>query len=79
MIRILIAEDLALVRGAIANLLDLEDNIEVVAQAENGEHAISLLHQHQSEIDIVLTDIEMPLKSGLELAPSTSKANSLLL
>ena len=75
MIRILIAEDQALVRGAIANLLDLEDNIEVVAQAENGEHAVSLLQQHQSEIDIVLTDIEMPLKTGLDLARHINEHN----
>jgi len=66
MIKILIAEDQALVRGALVALLNLEDDIEVVAQAENGKDALTLLTQHQ--IDILLTDIEMPKMTGLELA-----------
>lgn len=66
MIRVLIVEDQTLVRGAIASLLSLEPNIEIVGQADNGEQAWQLLTQ--LEADVVLTDIEMPKMSGLDLA-----------
>lgn len=65
MLKILLVEDQTLVRGAIASLLSLEDKIEVVAQAEDGEVAKKALQEH--EVDMVLTDIEMPNMSGLEL------------
>ena len=66
MIKILIAEDQSMVLGALSALLDLEDDLSVVATAENGEQALSLAQQH--EVDIVLTDIEMPKMTGIELA-----------
>lgn len=66
MLKVFIVEDQALVRGAIASLLSLEDNIKVVGEAENGEQAWQKLNE--LEVDIVLTDIEMPKMSGLELA-----------
>ena len=66
MIRILIAEDQGLVRGALAALLGLEPDIEVVATAADGVDALALCEQHAP--DIVLTDIEMPRMTGLELA-----------
>ena len=65
MIKVIIVEDQALVRGAISALLDFEENINVVAQAENGALAIPLIEQFTP--DIVLTDIEMPEMSGIEL------------
>lgn len=65
MIKLLIAEDQALVRGAISALLNMETDIEVVAQADNGQQALQLLQQQA--VDIVLTDIEMPQITGLEL------------
>ena len=65
MIKVIIVEDQALVRGAISALLDFEENINVVAQAENGVLAIPLIEQFTP--DIVLTDIEMPKMSGIEL------------
>lgn len=52
--------------GALASLLDLEDDMKVVGRASNGEDAISLVHQHQP--DIVVMDIEMPAKTGLDAA-----------
>ena len=66
MIRILLAEDQGLVRGALAALLGLEPDIEVVATAADGGEALALCEQHAP--DIVLTDIEMPRMTGLELA-----------
>ncbi len=65
MLRILLVEDQTLVRGAIASLLSLEDNIKVVAQAEDGEAAKHALNE--IDVDMILTDIEMPNVSGLEL------------
>ncbi|WP_141502616.1 response regulator transcription factor [Paenibacillus luteus] len=66
MIRIVIAEDQRMLLGALASLLDLEDDMKVVGRASNGEDAISLVHQHQP--DIVVMDIEMPAKTGLDAA-----------
>ena len=73
MIRILIAEDQAMVRGALAALLGLEPDIEVVATAADGVEALALCEQHAP--DIVLTDIEMPRMTGLELATQLAARN----
>lgn len=67
MIRLLIAEDQGLVLGALAALLGLEDDIDVVATAADGRAALEAISREAS-IDLVLTDIEMPNMSGLELA-----------
>lgn len=74
MIRVLVVEDQAMIRGAICALLSLEDNIDVVAQAENGKQAKTLMAQHT--IDIVLTDIEMPEVTGIELAEFIADYNA---
>lgn len=52
--------------GALASLLDLEEDMTVVGRAGNGEEAIQLVNEHQP--DICIMDIEMPSKSGLEAA-----------
>jgi two-component system response regulator DesR len=65
-IRVLLAEDQAMLRGALAALLNLESDITVIAQATNGREALKLSQQHKP--DVVITDIEMPERSGLELA-----------
>ncbi|MDO5724411.1 MAG: response regulator transcription factor [Flaviflexus sp.] len=62
MIRILIADDQALVRGALATLLDLEEDLEVVAQASSGPEAIAAAQD--TEIDVALLDVEMPGGNG---------------
>jgi two-component system, NarL family, response regulator DesR len=65
-IRVVIAEDQAMVRGALAALLATEGDIEIAGQAQNGREALDLVAQLAP--DIVLTDIEMPEVTGLELA-----------
>lgn len=66
MIRIVIAEDQRMLLGALASLLDLEEDMKVVGKASNGEDAVRLVHLHKP--DICIMDIEMPGKSGLEAA-----------
>jgi two-component system, NarL family, response regulator DesR len=66
MIRIVIAEDQKMLLGALASLLDLEDDMSVVGRAGNGEEVVSLVHEH--EPDVCIMDIEMPLKNGLDAA-----------
>lgn len=74
MIRILLAEDQALVAGALAALLKLEDDIDVLAQAKDGKEALQLCQTLQP--DILITDIEMPHMSGLDLAAELHTARS---
>jgi len=66
MIRILLAEDQGMMRGALATLLDMEDDIEVVAQAAAGDQVVA--EALASQPDIALLDIEMPGRSGLDNA-----------
>ena len=66
MIRVVLAEDQAMVRGALAALLALEDDIDVVGVAGDGESAWRELQRHAP--DVLVTDIEMPGLTGLELA-----------
>lgn len=63
--KILLAEDQSMVRGALAALLSMENGFEIT-QAEDGDRAWLLMKQYS--YDILLTDIEMPGRSGLELA-----------
>ena len=71
MIRVVIAEDQALVLGALAALLKLEPDLDVVGMARNGREALALCTALRP--DILLTDIEMPLMTGLELATALAE------
>jgi len=65
-IRVLIAEDQGMVRGALATLLGLEDDIEVVAEAATGDEALAAAAK--TKPDVALLDIEMPGKDGIATA-----------
>lgn len=66
MIKIVIAEDQGMLLGALRSLLSMEDDMEVVGLAKNGEEALALVAEHQP--DICIMDIEMPVKTGLDAA-----------
>ena len=66
MIRVLIAEDQAMIRGALAALLSNEPDIEVVAQVERGDRVVD--EALRSKPDVALLDIEMPGKDGITAA-----------
>ncbi|WP_405179298.1 response regulator transcription factor [Nocardia sp. NBC_01377] len=62
-IRVLVADDQALVRGGFVALLDAQDDIEVVGEADNGEQAVRMTRSLAP--DVVLMDIRMPILDGL--------------
>ncbi|WP_406284296.1 response regulator transcription factor [Streptomyces sp. NBC_00209] len=64
MIRLLLAEDQSMVREALAALLGLEPDIEVVAQVARGDEVLAAAREHS--IDVALLDIEMPGMTGIE-------------
>ena len=64
MIRVLIADDQALVRGGFRMILDAQQDIEVVAEAADGRQALARVREH--EPDVVLMDIRMPELDGLQ-------------
>ncbi|HEX7814658.1 response regulator transcription factor [Dyella sp.] len=66
MIRVLLAEDQAMVRGALSALLKLESDIDVLGSAADGEQAWREIQRLKP--DVLVTDIEMPGLTGLELA-----------
>ncbi len=66
MIRLVLAEDQTLLLGALASLLELEDDIEVIGRATSGDEARKLVESEKP--DLLLTDIEMPGSTGLDLA-----------
>ncbi|MFJ3339282.1 response regulator [Streptomyces sp. NPDC086766] len=64
MIRVLLVDDQPLIRSGFRALLDLEDDIEVVAEAADGQEGLALAREHLP--DIVLIDIQMPIIDGIE-------------
>jgi two-component system, NarL family, response regulator DesR len=66
MIRIVIAEDQGMLLGAMNSLLSLEDDLEVVGMAKNGEEAVELVKELNP--DVCIMDIEMPVSTGLDAA-----------
>ncbi len=66
MIRVVVAEDQAMVLGALSALLDLEPDIEIVGRAADGAAALDLIRAQKP--DVVVSDIEMPGLTGIDLA-----------
>ncbi|MEU9049821.1 response regulator transcription factor [Streptomyces sp. NPDC048384] len=64
MIRVLLVDDQPLIRSGFRALLDLEDDIEVVAEAADGEAGLTLIKEHLP--DVALIDIQMPVMDGIE-------------
>lgn len=73
MINIVIAEDQRMLLGALASLIDLEDDMHVVGKASNGAEALELVQALKP--DVCIMDIEMPIKSGLEAAEELKGGN----
>jgi two-component system response regulator DesR len=71
-IRVLIAEDQTLVRGALRALLDLEEDLEVVAEVGRGDAVVEAAREHRP--DVALLDIEMPGGDGIEAARALADA-----
>lgn len=71
MITIMIAEDQRMLRGALGALLDLEDDLQVIGQAANGEEAMDRMRALQP--DVCILDIEMPIFSGLDVVEMMKK------
>ena len=74
MIRVLVAEDQAMVLGALGALIDIEQDLEVIGQVRSGTEALSAALS--SRPDVIVTDIEMPGMSGLELAGELKRRGS---
>ena len=66
MIRLLVADDQALVRGALVALLGLEDDIEVVAEVGRGDEVLAAAQR--TSPDVALLDVEMPGLDGISAA-----------
>ncbi|MGW2838012.1 response regulator [Streptomyces sp. NPDC001493] len=71
-IRLLLAEDQSMVREALAALLGLEPDIEVVAQVARGDEVLDAARAHA--VDVALLDIEMPGMTGIEAAGALRRA-----
>jgi two-component system response regulator DesR len=71
-IRLLLAEDQAMVRGALAALLELEPDLEVVAQLDRGDRVVE--EARRTRPDVALLDIEMPGLNGLSAAAELAAA-----
>jgi two-component system response regulator DesR len=71
-IRLLLADDQALVRGALAALLDLESDLEVVAEVSRGDEVVTAATEHR--VDVALLDIEMPVMDGIAATAALRRA-----
>lgn len=73
MIKVLIADDQAMVRSGLRLILESEPDIEVIAEAENGEEATKVARREKP--DVVLMDVRMPIMDGLQATKEITEAN----
>ena len=75
-IRVLVADDQEIVRRGLTIIIDQQPDMEMVAQAEDGEEAIRLARTYKP--DVVLMDIKMPRMNGIQANPNHRGLNSLI-
>jgi DNA-binding NarL/FixJ family response regulator len=75
MISVLLVDDQTLVRQGIRSLLELSDDIRVIAEAADGAQAVEMIPQHKP--DVVLLDLRMPGMSGIDVLNSLAQSNQL--
>jgi len=73
-IKVLIADDQALMRDGLATILEVEEDIEVIATANDGQQAWKLATEY--EVDLILMDIRMPKMNGIESTRKIKEENS---
>ncbi|WP_088329893.1 response regulator transcription factor [Lacimicrobium sp. SS2-24] len=73
MINLLLVDDQQLLRQGIASLLGLSDKVKLVAQANDGEQALSWLQEHPHQADVILMDIRMPRMDGIQALNAMSE------
>lgn len=74
MIRLLLADDEDLIRGALAALLGLEADFDVIAQTNNSADAVTLAKEHRP--DVCVLDLEMPPTDGIDAAEKITRATA---
>lgn len=77
-VRVMVCDDSAVIRGAVARLLESDQQIRVVARVGNGQHAVDeVVRQAKSgtPIDVVVLDIEMPVLDGMAALPAILRAD----
>ncbi|MEP1446032.1 MAG: response regulator transcription factor [Paraglaciecola sp.] len=79
MINVMLVDDQTLVREGIKSLLSLSEEIEVVAEANDGDQVLNVLHHvgHQC-VDVILMDISMPIQTGIDAMQGLQAANILI-
>ena len=76
-VKVIIADDHSMIREALKQLLDLENDIQVVATADNGEKALELIDVHKP--NVVLLDINMPVLDGISTLREIKNSKSKLM
>ncbi|MFN8074293.1 MAG: response regulator transcription factor [Kineosporiaceae bacterium] len=71
-VRVLLAEDMEVIRSALVALLELEDDLEVVASVARGDEVMAALREHVP--DVAVLDLDMPGANGVELAEAVAAA-----
>lgn len=73
-IKVVIADDHELIRQGLKRIISLEDDLDVVGDAKNGEVALEMLKEHQC--DVVLLDVNMPILNGIEVLKNIKNKGS---